>query len=293
MNVLVIGSEGNIGRHLVAHLRSLGHTVTCADIRPGWREGYTMADINAPLDLLPAFDRPLDVVFLLASVVSRVTCEASPSMAVETNLAGLNNVVTLTKRASARLVYTSTSEVYGPTASPMSESDAPRPNNRYGLTKYLGEQLVEYEVREHGLDAVILRPFMVYAEDEDGGDHRSAMVRFADRLASGQEVEVHVNTSRSWLHVNDAVRAFAAAMTVPSYTIVNVGHPDVILTETLAKAVCDLLGADRRLIRLKRQPERMTAIKVPDLRRQDELLGVVPLVDIEDGIRRVVGRFKR
>ena len=43
----------------------------------------------------------------------------------------------------------------------------PIPNNRYGLSKFLKEQLVEYEVRTHGLKAVTLRVFMMYDENED------------------------------------------------------------------------------------------------------------------------------
>ena len=62
---LVIGSAGNIGAPLAAHLRSVGYEVLEVDIRPGWRDSYLMADITHPLDLLPAFDVGQDVVFLL------------------------------------------------------------------------------------------------------------------------------------------------------------------------------------------------------------------------------------
>ena len=70
---LVIGSEGNIGAPLVLHLRSLGWDVLESDIRPAFRHDYVMADINHPVDLLPAFDWGPDVVFVLSAMVSRVT----------------------------------------------------------------------------------------------------------------------------------------------------------------------------------------------------------------------------
>ena len=66
---LVVGSEGNIGTPLVQHLRRGGHEVLESDIRPAWRDGYVMADINHPVDLLPAFDWKPDVVFLLSAMV--------------------------------------------------------------------------------------------------------------------------------------------------------------------------------------------------------------------------------
>ena len=112
---LVIGSEGNIGAPLVRHLRAQrlrgargGHPARLA------RPSYVMADINHPVDLLPAFDWGPDVVFLLSAMVSRVTCEQASSLAIATNLAGINNVLQLAKRAGAMVVFFSTSEVYGP-----------------------------------------------------------------------------------------------------------------------------------------------------------------------------------
>ena len=195
---LVIGSEGNIGAPLVRYLRAQGYDVLESDIRPGWRDRFVMADINHPIDLLPAFDWGPDVVFLLSAMVSRVTCEQASSLAIATNLGGVNNVLELCKRVGARLVFFSTSEVYGPGCDPMDESaSTPRPNNRYGLSKLLGEQLVEYEVRTHGLRAVSLRPFMIYDENEDLGDHRSAMIRFTSELAMGRPIEVHRGSARS------------------------------------------------------------------------------------------------
>ena len=60
---LVVGSEENIGAPLVAFLKQRGYEVLETDIRPAWRDGYIMADINYPIDLLPAFDWGPDVGF--------------------------------------------------------------------------------------------------------------------------------------------------------------------------------------------------------------------------------------
>ena len=86
---LVLGSEGNVGGPLVTHLKEQGYAVLESDIRPAWRDGYLMADINHPIDLLPAFDWKPDVVFLLSAMVSRVTCEQASSLAIATNLGGV------------------------------------------------------------------------------------------------------------------------------------------------------------------------------------------------------------
>jgi nucleoside-diphosphate-sugar epimerase len=288
MKALVIGSEGNIGTQLVRHLRADGYEILETDIRPGTGDDYLMADINHPVDLLPAFDWGPDVVFLLSAMVSRVTCEQASGLAVATNLAGVNNVLQLVKRAGARVVFFSTSEVYGPEVEVMDEAlRDPRPNNRYGLSKLLGEQLVEYEVRTYGLRAVTLRPFMIYDEQEDFGEHRSAMIRFAGNLAQGRPIDVHRGTARGWLHISDAVRAVESAARLDAYTVVNIGHPDVRPIEELAETIRAELDAPTELVRLRDLPERMTAVKVPTLNRQRDVLGVVPEVSFEEGVKRV------
>ncbi len=293
MKSLVIGSEGNIGAPLVKYLRDVGHEVMETDIRPGWRPNYIMADINHPVDLLPVFDWKPDVVFLLSAMVSRVTCEQASGLAIDTNLGGINNVLQLTKRVRARLVFFSTSEIYGPGIDPMDEAIAdPRPNNRYGLSKLLGEKLVEYEVANYGLKAVSLRPFMMYDEEETLGDHRSAMIRFATNLALGRPIEVHTGSARGWLHVSDAVRAIEAAAGVDQYSVINIGHPDVRPIESLAEMIRAELGADKALITYVEQPSRMTLVKQPLLARQRDILGVEPKVSLENGVRLVCHRIR-
>jgi nucleoside-diphosphate-sugar epimerase len=290
---LVLGSEGNIGVPLVRHLRARGWEVLEADIRPAWREHFIMADINHPVDLLPAFDWQPTVVFLLSAMVSRVTCEQASSLAVGTNLGGVNNVLQLAKRGGARVVFFSTSEVYGPECDPMDEGVSnPRPNNRYGLTKLLGEQLVEYEARTHGLEATVLRPFMVYDENEDLGDHRSAMIRFCTELAQGRPIEVHRGAARGWLHISDAVGAIEAAANLRDYSVINIGHPDIVPIEDLAEMIRHELGASKTLVQIRDLPERMTLVKRPSLTRMHDLLGIVPTVSLDDGVRLVCRRVQ-
>ncbi len=291
---LVIGAAGNIGAPLVEHLRSTGYAVLEVDIKPGWRSDYLMADISHPVDLLPAFDWGPDVVFLTAATVGRMTCEQAASLAVTTNLSGLNNVLQLCKRAKAMCVYFSSSEVYGPECATMDDAVShPQPNNRYGLSKWLGEQLVEYEVRTGHLRAVTLRPCMIYDETEDLGDHRSAMIRFAANLARGRPIEVHRGSARGWLHISDAVRAFEAASRVERYTTINVGHPDIVPIADLATMIRSELQADPGLIRTLALPPQMTLVKHPVLDRQRKLLGFEPHVSLREGVRRVCAYQRR
>ena len=293
MRALVIGSEGNIGKPLVSYLKNMGYAVLESDIRPRLRPGYLVADITHPLDLLPAFDWGPDVVFLLAAVVGRTTAEQAGSLAIATNLAGINNVLQLCKRAECMCVFISTSEIYGPACESMDETAVPQPANRYGLSKWLAEQMVDYEVRTSGLQAVTVRPCMVYDEMEDVGEHRSAMIRFAANLASGRPIEVHRGSARGWLHVSDAVRAIEAAGHVERHTVINIGHPEVVPMIELAEMIRLELGADHNLIRSVPIPAQITPVKHPSLERQRLLLGFEPHMRLQEGVRRVCAVQRR
>ena len=290
---LVIGSRGNIGGPLIRHLRTLGYEVLEADIRPGFREGYLVADINNPLDLLPAFDWGPHVVYLLAGTVGREVCEQATTLTIATNLVGLTNVIQLCKRTESRLVFLSSSEVYGPQDGEMDEArSVPRPNNLYALSKWLGEQLVDYEAKAGGLRAVTLRPFTIYDENEEPGDHRSAMIRFAWHLARGEPIEVHRGSARGWLHISDAVRVIEAAGRLDSYTVINIGHPDIVETTQLAEMIRRKLDGQPSLVYSTELPDHMTLVKRPSLVRQATLLGTTPLVSLQQGVSWVCSRQK-
>ena len=294
---LVLGSEGNIGAPLVRHLRALDYDVLESDIRPGWRDQFVMADINHPVDLLPAFDWGPDVVFLLSAMVSRVTCEQASGLAIATNLGGINNVLQLSQagRRQGRVLF----DLRG-------LRPGVRPDGRSRLGAPAEQPLWTVEAARRAARRIrgaytrsapsSLRPFMIYDEEEDLGDHRSAMIRFTSELAAGRPIEVHRGSARSWLHVSDAVQAIEAAARLAEYAVINIGHPDVTPIETLAEKIRRELAASPDLVVVRDLPARMTLVKRPLLERQRVLLGVTPRVSLDEGValvcRRIRGRVQ-
>ncbi len=296
MKILVIGSEGNIGQFLVAHLRKEGHEVLRSDIIQQWADDYVQTDAISMQDLYTAAHKfKPDAIYHLAAMVSRVTCEKAPHLTINTNLAGTNNVLQLCKDLNARLINFSTSEIYGNITGLLTEDRTDvNPNNRYGLSKLLAEKLVKYEVEQHGLQAVNIRPFMYYHETETRGDHRSAMIRFAEHLLKDEEIEVHKNSERAWLHMEDAVVALEKLLYLNGYHEINIGHPKVVSTEYIAKYMCEKLGKNySKLVNEIDLPTRMTLVKLPDLRKQKELMGFEPKITVEMGIDRVLEEMKK
>jgi len=291
MRVLVTGSEGNIGSKLIPYLESVGHTVFCVDIQQKFRENYIISDVTNPIDMVKVVNgfKP-EVIIHMAAMVSRITCEKSPNMSVDVNLNGLNNIIELCKLFDSKLIYFSTSEIYGDIGGELFEDrNDISPNNIYGLTKYLGEKIVEHNVNYHKLKAVTVRPFMFYDEDESFGENRSAMIRFAENLLMDEKIQVHKNAKRSWLHISDAVVLIEKTFYLDNYQTINLANSEIVDMEVFANKMCNILGKDYiALCDVIEQPIQMTLEKIPSTLKMDKLLGYKPKIDIDKGLRLVI-----
>lgn len=295
MRILVIGSEGNIGRKLVPYLRSKGHTVLRSDIAQEYAPDYVKCDVNKIDDLwIPAMNFRPRAIYHMAALVSRVTSEKAAYLCIDTNISGTNNVCQLCHMVDAKMINFSTSEIYGNIGGVLEEERVDiDPNNRYGLSKWLAEGIVEYEVNNYGLKGVTVRPFMFYDEDETFGEHRSAMIRFAEALVKKEKIRVHRNTKRSWLHISDAVVALEKCLYVDHYEAINIGHPQVESMYSIAMTMCKKLDLDPdKYIVLEDMPDKMTNIKMPCIKKQRELLDFYPAISLNDGINRVLANVQ-
>jgi nucleoside-diphosphate-sugar epimerase len=119
------------------------------------------------------------------------------------------------------------------------------------------------------------------------------MIRFVSNLARGRPIEVHRGSARSWLHVDDAVRAIEAAGRLSEYAVINLGHPDIVPMADLAEMIRAELNASPELVVTTDLPAKMTLIKRPTLERQRTLLDFEPAVGIGEGIRRLCAIHSR
>jgi nucleoside-diphosphate-sugar epimerase len=292
MRVIITGSEDNVGKKLMTYLQDKGYEVFGIGTTTRIANDYRMADINNSIELSEVFNtfRP-DVCYHLAAKVSRVTCEKSPSLAVKTNVMGTNNVIQLCKYYKVRLIYFSTSEVYGDISGLHTEDRELKPNNIYGLSKLIGEQLVQYNIT-CGLDAIIVRPFMLYHESEQTGEHHSALIRFCDGLTRRQKITVHLGTSRSWMYIGDAIQIFEKLLHTKGNHTLNVGNPDIYSISKLAQMICDKLGIDyNEYVKEVPMPERTSHTKELDLTRQAELTGFSNFTSLSEGLDRVLNKM--
>lgn len=295
MKILVIGSEGTVGTVLVPYLESKGHDVVSVDILRGYRRNFYQADITQGVDLAKVFykEKP-KVVYHLAAMVSRVASEENAIMTANLNLLGLYNVIELCKLYDSKLINFSTSEIYGNLTGVLNEETTiPEPNNRYGLSKYLGEKCVEYEVKNNGLKAITVRPFMLYHPDAKVGEINPSIIEFALRLSRKERFYVHKNSERSWLHLDDAVKAFEKMIYIDQFEVFNIGSDEYIKTEEIATLMANEFELNINdyadFIDL---PSKMTLEKRPDLTKMETLLGVKAEISIYDGLKKIASKFK-
>lgn len=291
--ILVTGSEGNVGSELVPYLEECGHEVLCLDILQKYRDNYILCDIMNLSDAEGEISKfNPEVVIHLAAMVSRITCEKSITMTISTNLVGTSNIVQMCKRYGAKLINFSTSEIYGGINESLEEDVKTEPNNIYGITKLMSEELIEYEGKNFGLDYINVRPFMMYSELENLGENRSAMIRFAESVVTNTPFTVHKNAKRSWIHMKDACVFYEKLLHVKGNHTVNIGNDDFIDIEEMAKFMCDYMGRDYSLFTVEELPSKMTLTKIASFNKLQELTNYSCRVDQKEGIISVIETVK-
>lgn len=290
MKVLITGSEGFIAGHLRSALAARGHQITGTD-RLDPDHGV---DIREARDIagIVRMTRP-DVVVHTAAQVGRVFGEDDHHHTITTNALGTVNVALAAAAVGARLVYVSTSEVYGDQGEAMCWEGGPMalPHNLYGLSKRWGEEAARLYCPD-GLQ--IIRLSMPYGPGLPAGRGRAAIINFLDQAHRRVPIPVHRGAERSWCWVGDTIAAMVAVIErgevgvdpITGHGIYNVGRDDDPRPMVeVARIACDLVGAPYDLIELVDPPAAQTVVKrlaTAKLRA----LGWSPQVELEDGMRR-------
>lgn len=285
MKILVTGAAGFIGTHLSRELLEAGHDVAGADIAGGAYQ----RDLREPFNVNSIVDhyKP-DVCVHLAAQVGRLFGEDDLMHTVADN-AGMTAVVARAcGERNIRLVYASTSEIYGDNGDQLChEDDGPftLPHNLYGVSKGWGEDVAELYAPDR---LTVLRFSMPYGPGLPAGRGRAALVNFLHNALHGLPITVHRDSERSWCWIGDTVRAARMVIEQTTGGAFNVGRDDNPLPmRRVAEMACDLVGASHSLIEEVDAPGMQTVVKrlsTEKIRR----LGWRPLVDLEEGMKRTL-----
>ena len=231
-NILVTGGAGFIGSNLALEIQQRfpeTSIVVIDDFRSASFKnlvgfnGEVLAFDAAQKDWLAVFDdRPLDTIFHLASITD--TTFLDEKKMIFDNVEGFRNILKLALAKKADLVYSSSAGVYGSQDVPMKEGHAGKPNNVYGFSKWVMDQLaLEYGSK---LKIVGLRYFNVFGPRENfKGPAASMIYQLAQQMLAGRRPRVFKwgEQRRDFIYVKDVVEATLRAREAKRNTIVNVG----------------------------------------------------------------------
>lgn len=283
MRIGITGVSGFVGQWLARELVDAGHVVFGIDRKPwAWFEVGDLTDERVVVRWL-AKTRP-DVVVHLAAQVGRVFGEEDLRHTVRANAELTTVLAKACGQRAIRLVYASTSEVYGDHGDKVCREDTPwkLPHNLYGLSKRWGEEACRLYAPD-GL--VIVRLSMPYGPGAPPGRGRRAMDTMLWQAHHRMPLTVHRGAERSWCWVGDTVRGIRLAMECGG--VFNIGRDDDPRTMLdIARMACALAGAPESLIREVDPPAAQTVVKRLSTDKL-QALGWSPTVDIADGMKQV------
>ena len=304
--ILVTGADGFIGSHLTEALVRSGHDVRAFVLYNsfnswGWldqcgtdvrgRFEVFAGDIRDPHGVRTAM-AGCDTVLHLAALIAIPYSYHSPDTYVDTNVKGTLNVVQAARDLGvAKVVHTSTSEVYGTARFvPITEDHPLQGQSPYSASKIGADQIALSFHSSFGTPVTVLRPFNTYGPRQSA---RAVIPTIITQLAAGKErIKLGaVHPTRDFNYVSDTVAGFIAAMTSErgAGEVINIGSNFEISIGDTTRAIAKVMGRDvqievddQRFRPEKSEVERLWASNA----RAAELLGWSPAYGGWDGFRR-------
>lgn len=311
-SVLVTGGAGFLGSYICDVLIKQRAEVICIDNFSSGRmeniqhltglENFTLVehDISQPI----FFDKHIDMVLHLASRASPFEFAKFPIQIMKANTLGTWVALGIAKEHDARLVYTSSSEIYGdpdPGHIPTPESytgnvNPVGPRSCYDEAKRAGEAFINAYRIQHGLDTRILRIFNAFGPRIRPGDiYGRVVARFIDQALSNRPLTVFGDgtQTRSFTYVSDMVEGIlkAAWVTDASGEVVNLGSTAETRIIDLAETILRLTDSDSR-IEFHPLPADDPKRRCPDISKAKRLLRWEPKTGLEEGLQRAIAWFR-
>jgi UDP-glucuronate decarboxylase len=307
---LVTGGAGFVGSNLCQRLLDEGMRVVCLDklltarlenirdFESSDRFDFVRHDVIDPVPAALA-DVPFTHIYHLASPASPPDYQADPEHTLLTNVLGTRNMLRLAEQRGARLLLSSTSEVYGdPEVHPQHEDyrgsvNCTGPRACYDEGKRAAESLVFDFIRHGRCEARVARIFNTYGPRMRADDGRVVSNLICQAL-DGEDITIYGDGSqtRSFCYVDDLVDGLRRLMDSESAAglPVNLGNPTELTISELVDFVIEMTGSRSRLVQMP-LPEDDPRRRKPDIGRAGELLGWAPHVSLREGLEQTIAWF--
>jgi nucleoside-diphosphate-sugar epimerase len=304
--ILVTGGLGFIGHNVVANLEAQGHTVIITDtqttygIIPKDELEYLIAERRRRLHTTRIYgvditdqdgidwvirDYKPDVVIHMASFPRQKVVNANPAHGAQVMIGGLINVLESAKRHRVdRVVYISSSMVYGDFEDQVTEDSECNPIGQYGIMKLSGEQLVKDYHRRGAFDYVIIRPSAVYGplDVED-----RVVAKFMLAAMRGETLKVNgAEETLDFTYVDDAADGIVSAATriMSANRTYNITKSHSVTLLEAAEMIVKIVG--KGTVEVRDKDADFPSRGALDIDRARVILEYDPKVDVEEGFQR-------
>jgi UDP-glucuronate decarboxylase len=305
--VLVTGGTGFIGSHLTRRLLAMGHDVLVVDNYYSSTRANIIDLLDHPLlevmrhDVTFPLYVEVDQIYHLACPASPVYYQRDPVQTTKTCVHGSINMLGLAKRTGARILLSSTSEVYGdPAVHPQDESYWGNVNpigirSCYDEGKRCAETLFFDYRRQHDLPIKVARIFNTYGPNMAPDDGR-VVSNFIVQALQGRPITIFGDGSqtRSFCYIDDMVDGLVRLMNTPHEVTgpINLGNPGEFTMLELATQVIDLVGGPSE-IEFRPLPSDDPGRRCPVINQAGEVLGWQPSIALDEGLKRTVEYFRQ
>lgn len=310
MRILITGAAGFLGSHLTDLVLSQGHEVVGVDnFITGKTQNIAHLQANdrftfVEQDVIVHFriDGPIDRIYHMASPASPAGYVKNQIATMKVNSQGTWNLLELALEKEARFLMASTSEAYGdPQVNPQPESYWGNVNpiglrSMYDEAKRFSEACTMAYHRERGADTRIVRIFNTYGPRMDPYDGR-VVISFIRQALNNEPMTVFGDgkQTRSLCYVSDLVRGINLTMESKFIEPINIGNPQEITIEQMAREIRDLVPGTRSQIQHVPQPEVYKddpKVRCPDITRARQILGWEPKVSRREGLTKMIEFYR-
>jgi len=297
--ILVTGGLGVVGGHLTTILRERGHEAWIADLPHHHSEHYVRCDVGSFRQLERVFAHgPFDIVYHLAAEFGRWNGEDYYDTLWRTNATGTKNVIRMQERLGFRLIFASSSEVYGDYDGVMEESVMEQLEikqlNDYAITKWVNEMQIMNSAAMHDTKSVRVRLFNTYGEGEYYSPYRSVNCLFTYRALKSLPYTVYLDHHRTSSYITDTARTMANIVdNFISGEVYNLASTEYHDIKTLSDLILENVGIDDRLVEYKEAEPFTTKDKKVDTSKAVRDLKHAPEVPLAEGVARTVAWMRR
>ena len=303
---LVTGGAGFLGSHLCERLLNDGYSVICVDnyysstkeniahLLDNPRFEVIRHDVTFPLYI------EVDEIYHLACPASPIHYQRDPVQTTKTAVHGSINMLGLAKRTGAKILLTSTSEIYGdPLVHPQTEDywgnvNPIGPRACYDEGKRAAETLFFDYHRQHNLKIKVVRLFNTYGPRMHPHDGR-VVSNFVVSALTGKPITIYGEgqQTRSFCYVDDLINGLIAMMNSADEVTgpINLGNPGEFTIAELAAEVIKQTGVNPGIEYLPLPPDDPTR-RQPDITRAKQLLGWEPSVELKAGLAKTIDYFR-